>query len=241
MSVPGSNNDNNSASRVSMKRKIPTSNIITDQVPTILLPARKITRITSAPLPGRLQTQDNPNWSPQQYLETMLSEQNIDATVRSYSEVSGFYEETKQSEIDAYDLDVLKAIREGDLEQLRTYHQQGRPLKCSNRFGESLLHLACRKSMVPVVDFLVNEAGVPLNVVDDKGRNPLHDAFWTCEPSHELVDLIIKGCPDLLLISDKRGHTPLAYARRSHWATWVNYLKERSDLVAPKQLVQRKK
>jgi ankyrin repeat protein len=220
------------SSTTSMKRKRPSGNI-TDDLETSL-PARKIVRVMSA-LPARLVQRCDSATNPQDYLSSLLSERGVKVQVQSYNAVpSNFFEETREEEINAYDFDVLKAIRESDLEQLRSFHKAGRPLKCSNRFGESLLHLACRKGLVPVVDFLINEVGVPLRVVDDIGRSPLHDAFWTCDPNYELVDLLLNECPDLLYISDKRGHAPLMYARRNDWVKWNKYLQHLpSHMVAP--------
>ena len=224
-------------SRCSAKRKRTFHGNITDRVCTDL-PPRKVVRVMSA-LPARLVTKENsPSCSPQECLESILSSQGIKAKIHSYDSIPGFFEETKEEEVDAYGFDVLKAVRENNIDQLRSFHREGRPLKCSNQFGESLLHLACRLGLVSVVDFLVHEAGVPLRVVDDMGRSPLHDAFWTREPNTELLDLILKACPDLLFVSDKQGHTPLSYARRNHWTKWVAYLKERRDILAPVDLNQ---
>jgi hypothetical protein len=38
-----------------------------------------------------------------------------------------------------------------------------------------------------------------------------------------LVKFILDREPDLLLVSDKRGHTPLDYARKDHWQTWIDF------------------
>lgn len=169
--------------------------------------------------------------NPQETLISILQEHDhIFKTVSSES-LKDFFEEVTEDEIQAYDADALRAIRESDMETLRRYLKENRPLKCSNRFGESLLHLACRRNLIPVVQFLVHEAGVPLNVRDDMGRSPLHDAFWCAEVNFELVDLILDQCPDLLLISDKRGHPPLSYARQHHWKSWNAYLHSRSQVV----------
>lgn len=185
----------------------------------------------------------NAGWTntlnPQSCLEEILQSKGGKLyKVHSFDSLPNFFQDLKQEEVDAYGFDVIRAVRESDIDTLRKYHKEGRPLKCSNRFGESLLHLACRKALVEVVDFLVNEVEVPLCVKDDMGRTPLADAFWTTEPNMELVDIIIRKCPDLLFISDKRGHTPLAYARQQHWDKWNEYLKSRSDLVLPKILNQ---
>ena len=167
----------------------------------------------------------------------MLQAQGINASNVSDDKADALFDDViSQAEVSAYDADVLKAIRDSDLETLQKFHLAGRPLKCSNRFGESLLHLACRKSLSKVVQFLVYEAKVPLNVRDDMGRSPLHDAFWSPTVNTELVDLIVTKCPDLLLLADKRGHTPLNYARKHHWAEWNQYLESRKDMICPKIL-----
>jgi ankyrin repeat protein len=108
--------------------------------------------------------------------------------------------------------------------------------------GETLLHLACRNALVPVVAFLINEVGVPVNVHDDTGRNPLDDAFWIFKPNTELIDLIVSKCPDLLFVQqDKRGHSPLACARRTHWGQWNKYVNSRSDTLEPAFLLNVRK
>lgn len=178
--------------------------------------------------------------SPQSCLENILRSKGQLYQIHSFDSLPNFFHELKQEEVDAYGFDVLSAVRQSDIQTLRQYNQEGRPLKCSNRFGESLLHLACRKALVDVVDFLVNEVGIPLCVKDDMGRSPLADAFWTIEPNTELVDILIRKCPDLLLISDKRGHTPLAYARKEHWNHWNVYLNSRADILLPRMLNQPK-
>jgi hypothetical protein len=202
---------------------------ITDNVATTL-PPRKIVRVVSA-LPDRLMAKKENESNPQRLLESILARNGVTARLYSFDQIPQFFEEAQQG--DAWDFDVLKAVRQGDLEELRKFHESGRTLECSNKFGETLLHVACRKALVPVVDFLINEVGVPVNVHDDTGRTPLHDAFWTTEPNTELIDLIVSKCPDLLFVQDKRGHSPLAYARRTHWGQWNKYVNSRSDTLEP--------
>eukprot|EP00339_Tiarina_fusa_P010866 CAMPEP_0117066606 /NCGR_PEP_ID=MMETSP0472-20121206/46592_1 /TAXON_ID=693140 ORGANISM="Tiarina fusus, Strain LIS" /NCGR_SAMPLE_ID=MMETSP0472 /ASSEMBLY_ACC=CAM_ASM_000603 /LENGTH=234 /DNA_ID=CAMNT_0004787755 /DNA_START=70 /DNA_END=774 /DNA_ORIENTATION=- len=218
-----------STSRVSLKRKRVVGNI-TDNVATTL-PARKIVKVMSA-LPDRLLKTPKNQSSPQNVLESILANKGMNATTYGYDQLEGFFVAAKDDEIKAWDFDVLRAIRDGDLEKLRDFHQSGRPLKCSNKFGESLLHLACRKGLVSIVDFLINEVGVPVQVVDDMGRTPLHDAFWTPEPNFEVVDLIVEKSSDLLFIKDKRGHSPLNYTRKAHWGEWSEYLNSRSQVLS---------
>ena len=154
--------------------------------------------------------------------------------------MQGFFSEYTEEEIEAYDAEVLTAIRTQDIDTLREFLKKGRPLKCSNRFRESLLHLACRRNFLDVVKFLIHEAHVPVRVCDDYGRTILHDAAWTCEPNFDLIELILKECPDLLYMSDRRGHTPILYARKSHWSAWNKFLKSHPELVLPTTMVSRK-
>lgn len=134
---------------------------------------------------------------------------------------------TKVTEM--YDQEIVNAIRSNDLESLKLLHAKGTNLQCGNRFGETLIHLACRRSHRDLVSFLVNEAGVSLRVRDDFGRTPWHDACWRTEPDLDLLDLLLDEAPELLMLSDKRGHTPLDYARREHWAVLVPFLLERAE------------
>ena len=98
---------------------------------------------------------------------------------------------------------------------------------CCNAFGESILHLSCRLGHVEIVKFLLHEVQVPLHIVDDMGRTPLHDAFWTSTPNTELITTLLKHPqgPKLLYVADKRNHTPLHYTRHRHWSIWNTYIK----------------
>ncbi|KAL7531000.1 hypothetical protein ACHAXR_003794 [Thalassiosira sp. AJA248-18] len=130
---------------------------------------------------------------------------------------------------DMYDQEVVNAIRSNDVESLRKLHANGINLQCGNRFGETLIHLACRRSQLNLVSFLVKEVGVTLRVRDDFGRTPMHDACWRAEPNLELLDMLLDLAPELLMLSDKRGHTPLDYARREHWDVLKPFLLERTS------------
>ena len=132
-----------------------------------------------------------------------------------------------------YDQETVNAIRSNDMVNLRRLHSQEKNFQCGNRNGETLIHLACRRSSPEVVSFLVNEAGVSLFVRDDMGRTPWHDACWRKEPELELLDLLLEQAPALLLLRDKRGHAPLDYGRREHWGVLVPFLRQRTDKFKP--------
>ncbi len=196
---------------------------------------RKVQKITSA-LPDRMLAQPSNVEKPIQFLMKALEMQQVKTQIHSYSSLEDFFLEPTQEEIDSYGFGVLNEVQFRDIDLLQSLHKEGQPIKCSNQFGESLLHLACRKGLIDVVDFFINELEVPLQVRDDMGRSPLHDACWMAEPNFELVSLLVSKCPDLLYISDKRGHTPLCYIRREHWSDWNVYLQKEIDLLSPEIL-----
>jgi hypothetical protein len=133
---------------------------------------------------------------------------------------------------DSYDLEVVRAIREEDVIKLRSMLGEGKSFDASNKFGESLLHIACRRGYLEVVNFLVYEAQVNVDVRDDFGRSALHDACWTAVPNFGIMDVLMKQmAPDLLLNEDIRGHTPFHYARKEHWDDWVTFLQERDKFL----------
>ena len=68
------------------------------------------------------------------------------------------------------------------------------------------------------------DAGSSVQVSDDYGRTPLHDACWTPNPNFETISLLLEKDPWLLSITDCRGSTPLGYVRKAHWAVWNGFL-----------------
>ena len=150
---------------------------------------------------------------------------------------------------EAYDLVVVQAIRDGNIAKLQELldhdndirhggddsnkiRKSYNHLNACNRFGESLLHMACRRSDVQVVEFLVKVAKVDITVRDDFGRTILHDACWTTIPNIQVVQILLEVVsPTFLLAPDVRGHTPFHYARREHWSVWCNFLQQRQTAI----------
>lgn len=185
--------------------------------------------------PKSLQIEIPTDCSPDVYVQRLLRSNGYDSTSRPASSLTGFFEEPTEAQINAYDATVVTAVRDEDLDTLRNVHGSGRTLQCCNRFGESLTHMACRRGFVDVAKFLLEEVNVSTRVKDDYGRTVLHDACWSSQPRFELVELLIKRDPDLLLISDARGFVPFKYVRREHWGQWIEFLSERKHLIRPRQ------
>jgi Ankyrin repeats (3 copies) len=170
---------------------------------------------------------------PEETLHRLMKDQDFEIRYQESLSLPDFFSLHTEEEMHYYDADVIEAIRQQNISKLREFHQNGRPLKCSNRFGESLLHMACRRGFYDVVLFLIHEAKVPVRIRDDYGRTVLHDAAWTCEPNFPLLQLILTECPDLLYMRDRRGDTPISYARKSHWSEWNQFLHQNVSLLIP--------
>ena len=160
---------------------------------------------------------------PSQYVKTILP---IEAG-RKRSRWVAFQKSPTTENMDCYDMKTVQAIRNNDVSALRSLLEEGTCFDACNRNGETLLHLACRRSSVEVVDFLVNEAGVNVNVQDDMGRTCLHDVCWRPTANLELMQLVLEHVsPELLLAEDARGHTCLDYCRKNEWPQWIDFLKK---------------
>lgn len=141
-----------------------------------------------------------------------------------------------QGNVNAHTLELLTAVRRGDVETIRRLRAGGHQLQCCNRFNETIVHTAARRGEYGVLQFLIAEAGVSPRVCCDTGRTPLHDAAWTEKPNFRAVALLLNDCPDFLGLSDARKCTPLDYIPRSAYAEWNHFLEENRTLLIPKRL-----
>lgn len=168
--------------------------------------------------------------SPVFLLRALLKEQSTQSPNKTC--LGSFFSKPDEKDITSYDLGLVNAIRAKDIDTLRALHKEGKSMNACNRFGESLLHMCCRRGDVELVKFLVEEIGVRTNIKDDYGRTPMHDACWTSTPNFEIMEILIKySHTDLLLAADVRGHTPFDYARKEHWGAWVQFFTARTELL----------
>ena len=145
---------------------------------------------------------------------------------------ANFFTKPTEEQIAAYDAQKTTAIRNGDMATLRSLLEAGENFNCCNKFGESLIHMACRRAHIDVVRFLLQEAEVSLNARDDYGRTPLHDCCWRPSPSYELMELLLSEVdPRTLLVEDVRGHAPFDYSRKDQWEVWNEFLESRKELL----------
>ena len=152
--------------------------------------------------------------------------------------MKGFFLEMTESNISGYDMLKTAALRTEDIRTFRRMLKRGENLQVCNRFGESILHAACRRGSSKLVKFFIEEAGLSVKVVDDYGRTLMHDACWSTKPNFEIAELLLNACPDLMLIADKRGSLPLQYTRRDQWADWGTFLEKNGKKLVPRELCQ---
>lgn len=187
-----------------------------------------------------------PLTKPDVYLQSLLASAGAPTKTFCALEQKDFFLKVTTESVESYDMQVVKAVRNEDVDALRQMLVSGRTLQCGNKFGESIVHTACRRGSVPVLGFLLHEADVSCRVICDYGRTPLHDACWTSgsgsgehdqRPNFELIDMILEACPDLLHVKDARGFLPLAYVRREHWNDWCQYFNQKTvDQLAAREL-----
>ena len=168
------------------------------------------------------------NSNPIDFIVAAFRANGCDARIQ-ISTVSELFHTPTDDEIASYHQEVIQAVRDHDIDKLRAYVAEGRTLQCCNRFGESLMHMACRRGFTDVVKFLVLKAKCTLFVRDDYGRTAMHDAAWSPEPNFEMLEFLIQQAPELLLMSDVRGHTPFSYVRKEHWHKWIVFLQDHCE------------
>lgn len=127
--------------------------------------------------------------------------------------------------------EVVVAARQNNASELRKLREAGNSLSTSNRFGESLLHIACRRGFVETVKVLLEDPSLAIRQSDDCGRTPLHDLCWNPTPQLEICQLLLEREPSLLFLKDKRQFTPFEYAREEHWKVWKNFILDNKSLL----------
>jgi len=147
--------------------------------------------------------------------------------------------EPTEAMLNAYGTQILNAVRSNDLPLAKSLYKDGlfeHGCNACNRFGESILHIACRRGHLDMVRFLIEEVGLSVvNIRDDYHRTPLHDAFWTSTARFDVVDYLLKvpHVTELLMCKDKRGFTPLDYSRAEDHGKWLRFLWERRAELKP--------
>jgi hypothetical protein len=180
--------------------------------------------------------------TPQQHLDAILKERGYNA--QRYSALStGYYNAPTPLQRVSYSVDLIKIIlrpRLSDMAELQSLLTCGiSPTPC-NEYGETLLHRICRKGGMNGATLLnvFLDAGSTIQVCDNRGRTPLHDACWcpmTSETGFELFHLIMHCDPWMLHLEDKQGLTPLDFVRQEQYSQWISFLDSIKDKYWPQR------
>jgi hypothetical protein len=164
--------------------------------------------------------------SPDVYLQSRLAAGGVQIRKIDAKSIPDFFQPITPRFVESFTMEISKAVREEDIVSLRRLHKSGHSLLCGTKHGDSILHTACRRNSVKVVDFLLNECNIRPNLCCDFGRTPLHDACWTSgQPNFSLIRMLLAHSPDLLYITDVRGSTAFNYTKKEHWDACCQFLR----------------
>ena len=144
----------------------------------------------------------------------------------------GYHCRPSPLQVASHGTELVKAVRRSEADKLDKLLRCGLSPNPCNSFGESIVHMVCRRGDHKLLQVLLNH-GSSLQVTDDFGRTPLHDACWTAEPFFELVEMVLQHDRRLINITDCRGSLPLAYVSKKHWESWIEFLDNKKDVFWP--------
>jgi hypothetical protein len=129
-------------------------------------------------------------------------------------------------------------VKLGDPETLYSLLAAGLSPNACNQYGDSLVHIVCRRGDYKSLNVLLQFGG-DIDMVDDNGRTPLHDACWCPNVPDCLatVMLLIKRCnkntAHLFYQADNRGALPLSYVCQEQCTQWFRFLAIKKDDLWP--------
>jgi hypothetical protein len=151
---------------------------------------------------------------------------------------SAYYNKPTHLQQVSHDVYLINLVHNRDSKTLTSLLSSGISPNPCNKDGESLVHMICRRGEHDILEiFMKNNCS--LQVSDDYGRTPLHDACWAARPALETVKIILEADIRLLHMTDCRGAVPLSYVCQEHWGAWISFLDENKDVYWPKRDLQK--
>jgi len=214
--------DSESASKASHKTQEDEGDIRKDVMPE-----------TEIELYAELPDPNEDKMSPDVFLDKLVyATSGLQLESKKAKSLENFFAKITDEQVAAYTLAVVQACRSNDLDALKKLHsEEGQTMNCCNRFGESLLTMACRRGFEDIVEYLLQLPDVDVRISDDGGRTVLHDACWNPSPQLKICEWIMNRDPALFFIADNRGCTPFQYARPEHWGIWRQFLLENKQYL----------
>ena len=169
--------------------------------------------------------------SPQEYFDQLLEDRGYNVPLIE-SINSAYFNDPTELQIASYGRKMQVAVRKGDVTALEKLLKCGLSPNACNRFGESILFLACRRGKTEILQALI-EARAAIQICDDHGRNLLHASCWAINPPFEIVKILLEYDSSMLFMMDTRGLTPLSYINIEDWGKWNDWLHENIDTFFP--------
>ena len=178
------------------------------------------------------QSSSVPSLSPQQYLDAMIGSRGYCVTTFATLEFA-YHNKPTPLQIASYGVYMIDLVNSGDADGLRSALASGISKNPCNVYGESILHKICRLGDMKLLTVML-DAGCDVQIADDYGRTPLHDACWAATPAFDVVETLMERDIRLFHMSDCRGALPLSYVRKEHWALWLQFLESKKEVFWPR-------
>lgn len=150
---------------------------------------------------------------------------------------SAYYNKPSLLQLASYHAYLIDLVRDHNYSKLTAILQVGISPNPCNVHNESLIHTLCRRGEFETLQLFV-QYGAVLQVCDDYGRTPLHDACWAANPDFAIVELLLQTDARLLHIVDCRGAVPLSYVRPEQWTRWITFFESRLDQFWPVRSIE---
>ncbi|KAL7558960.1 hypothetical protein ACA910_006303 [Epithemia clementina (nom. ined.)] len=173
-------------------------------------------------------------FSLQDYFDDLLRQRGYH-NAKTYDTLStGYHRTPTELQLASYGPKILQLVKNNNVQGLHEVLTVAglSPNPC-NTFGESLVHMACRRGRAKLLRTMV-QAGAALQICDDYGRTPLHDACWAAQPALDVVELLVIQCDRCMwFLKDCRGALPLSYVHKDHLQQWKTWLDDNMDRMFP--------
>jgi hypothetical protein len=223
---PASSSDSSSSSSCSSRDELNDSEHHASPIPS-MTESRAIPSHLAKMLRSKITKKPS---NPDEFLQALLSLKGRTVQYQSAASLSakGFFPKITDDFSQGYTMELVTAVRNDDVAALRRIQEENpaRSLLCGSKFGDSIIHLACRRNCVKVLEFLLCEMDLSPQLVCDYGRTPLHDALWNTKLNERILTLLLNKCPELLFVTDNRGSTPLSYTPRDQWKYICRFLAQ---------------
>lgn len=170
----------------------------------------------------------------QEYFDDLLAMRGYGNAKTHETLATGYHQEPTELQLASYGPKTLRMVKDNDAAGLyEALNVAGLSPNACNAFGESIVHMACRRGHSQILRVLV-ESGAVLKTCDDYGRTPLHDACWSAQPSFDTVEQIAIDCDRCMwFLRDCRGSLPLSYVHEDNIEEWKDWFDSRIDVMFP--------